>query len=325
MGVAPGIHAGRATHWDIPAAYASTLGAMRYGGWWRARDDDLAGILASRSAGVQGFSRAVVRVPGSLAYGVLPRRPRRRQTLWESVLLPLASDAKPTWPRGKAIRGMWSWSELAAAHDQGCGITLGESWAHVVPHARTPFAEWWGRIREGRDLGGYTGDLVKRMGNALVGRFFDAPGRRQATRWTGSAGGFDVRDMPGPDFMGHNAPDLAELVTSAVRAELGRVLNANAGRVLVAHTDGGWFSDVVSGFDYEWRAKEYADRIDLLSPSRMAVYPPGGPTDYRFAGRPDARRAFREDWVRVFKVPHDPTAPVVDPRDSELWVGVNAV
>lgn len=321
----PGIKVGDATHWDIPAAYASTLGGIVYGGRWRSREPDPDHLAALHANGTPIIARAQVRVPRELAYGPMPRRPRRRLSLWEQVMMQGAIDAKPTYPRGKVIRGQWSWAEIQAAMDQGCSVTVTEAWAHVVAFDHRPFARWWERISEGRSFRGFASHLAKMMGNAMVGRFFDAPGRRTAVRWDDS--GVDVREIPSNVMGGFSAPDLAEQVTSRVRAELGRQLNDAGEHVICAHTDGGWFTDgwTPTSEAYHWRPKEHARRIDILNPNCMAVFPAdGGAPDYRVAGPAEPRRAFKERWAATFRVPYNPADHVIDPRDSELWAGVDA-
>src|SRR5262249_25261218 len=117
-----------AVHLDLPAAYARTLGELRYGGVWRELEGPFGRV--GREWGVEGrhpvFAHAEVRVP-DLRFGPLVRRPRRRPVSWESH--PVFADLeRPVYPTGARLRGVWLWEELAEAIAAGARVRVDRMW-----------------------------------------------------------------------------------------------------------------------------------------------------------------------------------------------------
>ncbi len=251
---------------DLPAAYASELGGLAYGGSWITGDELPKKPLDPEWWSREGrpvFVRARVRVPAAL-YGPLPRRPRRRITGIAAAFLGLE------YPSGGRIQGTWTWDELAAAVDNGATIErLFQVWAHLS--GSQPFAAWWDAVQDGRTMPGLAGLLAKTTGNALWGRFcMDAAG---GTRTIRGRQGATMRQRAVVSSGGIPAAhDLAETVSGRVRARLYRQMIAAGDDLLSAHTDGVWLragAPVLEG----WRVKEQARRLDLLGPQTLRYWP----------------------------------------------------
>ena len=324
----PGSYKGPFELWDMSAAYARTVAAMPYGGWWRHLDREQVRRLGldGLAGPAPAFVRAVVTIPPDVI-GPLPERPRGRRTAVESALFPVP------YPRGVTMQGVWTVPEVASAQAVGCDVRLLEGWLHFA-EAR-PFAAWWKAIDDGRGMGGYAGTLAKATGNALVGQFHIDRGRKE-TRWVegGESKRKGIAAHPRPP-----ATDLAEWVCGSVRARLYSDVIAPLGeRVLCAHTDGAWIrrddadrqsgsgqvadeagprqppntaqvgrapqvSDLVrllhGGPSERWRHSDTAAVLDLLDPQHLAYRRPGEVvTRYKMAGSPLGTEEddFAEAW-----------------------------
>lgn len=295
-----GIFEGAITQIDLPAAYASELGNLRYGGHWH----KTSALPLRRSADwwAQGnrptFCRAFIRVP-ELAYGPLPRRPRKRVYGLAAALL------GAEYPTGTRLQGVWTWDELRAAESHGATIIrVLDTWVHLAG-TQQPFLPWWDAVQEGRQMRGLAGLLAKTTGNALWGRFAmdtKANGRR-TIRSTNKRGKLVARPFT---FQGGKPPshDLAETVSGRVRARLFDAM-VNAGDNLIsAHTDGMWITadqHLIASLPM-WRRKQEAHRIELLDPQVLRYYPSKGKPQTVFAGVPSkqSEAAFDEQWARTF-------------------------
>jgi hypothetical protein len=268
-----GLFLGRLAHLDLPAAYASTLAGLRYGGVWLHTSDSEA---LKRYEGTDNpvFVRARVRVPDGV-YGGLVRRPGRRpRSTLESVLL--GND----YPTGRVLQGLWTWEELEAAERHGTRVLkILEGWVHRS--GRYPFQRWWEAIQAGREMPGLAGQLAKVTGNALWGRFcLDvASGGKRTIR--SRNGEIVSRPLParGQQWPAH---DLAETVSGRVRARLYDLIMEVGDGLVCAHTDGAWImnggdaSGKVQTSDREaagWRLKEQARRLELLNPQKLRYWP----------------------------------------------------
>lgn len=263
-----GRYDGPLAHLDLPAAYASTLAGLRYGGVWLEHDPGVAGRDYRRFAGgdYPVFVRAQVKLP-DLWPGPLVKRPRRAPASFlESVL------TSGWYPSSGRLQGVWTFEELQAAERLGARILkILEAWTHRS--GWFPFAPWWDAIETGRALGGLAGNLAKTTGNALWGRFcmdVDHGGSR-SIRSSSSHGKLSSRPLRlgGQMFPAH---DLAETVSGRVRARLSVVMAELGSQLVCAHTDGVWAltaSQEVEG----WRHKEDARRLDLLDPQVLRYWP----------------------------------------------------
>lgn len=292
-----GTFRGRLEHWDMQAAYARTLGGLRYGGRWHRFDKPDPGKLAHLTRCGPTYVRGAVRVPRSLAFGPLPRRPKRATSPWETAL-----NRAVEYPAGVTLRGVWTWPELAAAHEAGCTVKPETAWTHLAGgNEPEPFRNWLQAVERGREMPGFAGQLAKITGNALWGRFCPEPaghhtilcfvgGKRQVRR-------FEHRYIP--EF-NKDAP-LAEYVAGTVRARLYGLLASAGDRLVSAHTDGGWLQEGYDPPSPDWRQKGAASRLDLVSPQFLRYWPVAGDgqPEYVVAGVIPSRAAqvFDEVWA----------------------------
>lgn len=293
-------------HWDLPAAYASELGALPYGGQWhRLADLDALGMSGDPEFWARGnrpvFVNAKVKIPAGLPFGPLPLRPRRQLIGLEAMLLGVR------YPVGVTMQGLWTWQELQQALAVGCRIVkLVEGWAHIAGGAQ-PFAPWWDAIQTGRTMPGLAGTLAKVTGNALWGRFCmdGRAGGQRTIRSLGPRAKMSSRPWP---LRGGLPPshDLAETISGRVRAKLHAAMAVAGPRLISAHTDGFW-THALSGLDDEWlgaddwRLKDRARRLQVLNPQALRYWPTP-PAEWEpgivLAGVPSrqAGDAFEQRW-----------------------------
>lgn len=290
---------------DLPAAYASELGHLRYGGHWH-RASVLAQSGAKHSAdwwareGRCVFVRAYVSIPAGLPFGPLPRRSRRAVRGMAGLML--GAD----YPRGKRMQGVWTWQELQAAELHGTRvIRVVDTWVHLAGE-RQPFLPWWHAIEEGRQMRGLAGLLAKTTGNALWGRFaMDTKAHGVRTiRSADNRGRLVARSFA---FKGGRPPahDLAETVSGRIRARLYDAMMTAGGSLLSAHTDGIWCRashELLSSLP-DWRRKQDARTLELLDPQVLRYWPKKGKPQTVFAGVPSklADDAFTEAWERKWQ------------------------
>lgn len=224
-----GSFSGKLVHLDLPAAYASTLAGLRYGGQWL----ESPWVVAERYAGSDHpvFVRARVRVPAGLLGPLVSRQRRKPRSFMESMLL------GQTYPSGRVIQGVWTWEEVAAAEQAGATIVkVLQAWVHRSGHH--PFWPWWEAIQEGRRMPGLAGQLAKVTGNALWGRFcMDSSAGVRSIR--SKNGTLTARPMVGGS-QSWPAHDLAETVSGRVRAKLYGLMVEAGDSLVSAHTDGAW-------------------------------------------------------------------------------------
>lgn len=299
---------GKLEHYDLPAAYASELGHLSYGGHWsRASELPLCrGPEWWAASGRPVFVRAIVRVP-DLPYGPLLRRPRGR--LAGSMGL-LRSALLSEYPVGCRLQGVWTWQELEQAEAWGCRIVrVLESWVHLAEGQ--PFLAWWGAVEDGRTLGGFAGLLAKMTGNALWGRFALDPFEGGGERTVRSRNGvMRSRVLPWRGGL-PGRHDLAETVSGRVRARLYDLMMRAGGSLVSAHTDGAWIKGGDRHVSPEWgsvteavgwRLKERARCLDLLDPQVLRYWPQparGSEPWHVFAGVPAGLAAgeFERLWA----------------------------
>lgn len=287
-----GRFAGPLEHWDLPAAYASTMGGLPYGGRWY-RFDELPAHDPDWWAreGRCVFVRVRMTFPDGLLFGPLPRRPKRRMSYMESVLL--GAD----FPTAGGIQGVFTWQEVEAAIGAGCRLVkLLEGWVHIS--AWHPFEPWWEVVQAGRALPGLAGTLAKMTGNALWGRFCLDP-RARGLRSIRRRAGDVMLQRPLPSKGGlPPAHDLAETVSGRVRASLFTALAAAGGDVISAHTDGCWLRQGPTTPDEPWRLKDVARRLDLIGPQVLRYWSGGGVPHVVYSGVTAERAAetFEADW-----------------------------
>lgn len=308
----PGEYRGKLLHLDLPAAYASTLSSLRYGGVWLEADGEVAGRRLESYAGTDHpvFVHSRVTVPASWFTGPLIRRPRRRPGAFSE-----AQVLGNVYPVGSRLTGVWTWEELEAARRSGCRVKVLGGWIHRS--GWQPFLPWWDAILEGRSLGGLAGQLAKVTGNALWGRFCLDPGAgNRFIRSLGAKGRTVHRSLPAraQEWPAH---DLAETVSGRVRALLWGAIEGAGDGLVLADTDGLWKLEglaqsvepqVVSLADagsnpvplsIDWRLKGEAKRLDVLGVQAYREWPRDGRRGpwVTFAGVP-AERAEREFELR---------------------------
>lgn len=286
--------------YDMPAAYAETLGGLRYGGDWRRVDHRVYPFERTHERGELVFVRARVRLP-ELRYGALPRRPRRSPSATG-----LREALEPVfYPRAGVLQGVWTWDELLVCLEHGGRIlrTL-DVWVHSRdPKHDYPFAPWWEAVQLGRAMPGFAGALAKATGNALWGQFvIRSDGRREIVQWRRDAGGTVrrvARDVPVPGRM-PPAYDLSEQLTGKVRARLARFM-VGAGDALVSvHTDGGWVTSARDWRPAGFRQRARARRLDFLGPQFYRIEHLDGALEHVVSGTPRrlAAETFDREWSR---------------------------
>lgn len=290
---------GELVHLDIPAAYASTLAGLRYGGVWVEHDPAVAARNYVNFAGGDHpvFLRAILRLGGQ-APGPVVRRPRKRP---HNLVLSMLTSSE--YPASGRIQGVWTFEELAAAERHGARIVkVLNAWTHRS--SWHPFAPWWLAIEEGRALGGLPGQLAKLTGNALWGRFcMDSAGGVRTIKRARKDGRLVSRTLPSRPQQ-YAAHDLAETVSGRVRARLYRGMVAAGDGLVTAHTDGLWTSEVFD--DDSWRRKEAARVLDVLDPQSLRWWPVGRfEPMYSVAGVPlqFADPFFEKRWLEAGLVP----------------------
>lgn len=286
-----GKYEGQIKNWDLPAAYASTLGNINFGGSWTVRPFNAA--IKSYNNGSPVYCHARVSIP-TLSYGPLPGTIRRAANPLESAIL-----NKYGYTTNGEMEGIWTLNELFAAEEVGCKFTPITCWAQMT--GEQPFLPWWNAILRGRELRGQIArSLAKRTGNALWGTCCsDGSARIKKVIVSYENGKKKTRKI---DFR-HNGQkpghDLAEAVSSAVRAKLYQHIIAADSHLLSAHTDGVW----VQG-EYEipdgWRVKQEARRIDLIDPQILRYYTDSQTSHVVMSGIPYklAPEKFKERWAR---------------------------
>lgn len=288
---------------DLPAAYASELGHLHYGGHWF-RNSTLPRVAQHEPAwwAAQGrpvFVRAFVNVPTDLMFGPLPRRLRKPLRGFAAAMI------GAEYPTGRRLQGVWTWQELEAAQRWGTRIVrIADTWVHLAGE-RQPFLPWWRAVEQGREMRGLAGLLAKTTGNALWGRFaMDSKAHGQRSiRSRSKSGRVVARPFV---FKGGRPPahDLAETVSGRIRSKLYDAMMTSGDLLLSAHTDGIWSyadAELMAALP-EWRRKQDARIIELLDPQVLRYYPKRGRAQVVFAGVPSkqADEMFDAAWSRKF-------------------------
>lgn len=303
--------------WDIQAAYASTLGHLNYGGYWKAVDSRYPFRFDANNETMM-FVRAKVRIPEqpwAPLLGPLPERPRKERDYLMSQLQPVS------YPTGCEMQGTWTWQELAQAESAGCTILrVLEGWVHCATIEQKPFLPWWHAVEQGRLLGGFAGMLAKASGNATWGQFAIRRGRRSVVRVVHNGTPKRVvRALPlkGGGNPSQRAPDLAEFVSALVRAELHRGMMEAERSLVSAHTDGLWMVD--DGSITGWRPKEEATTMRLVNPQNLSyVRPDESDVRYVVAGvRSRAAGPFFEEQWSDLERKHGGRPHALRPADRE--------
>lgn len=295
LGVAPRSSVTGATHVDLPAAYARTLGELRYGGVWREVDEERIDLGFWAAEGRPVFAHAQVTLPG-LRFGPLPRRPRKRpETAWDRS--PFGVEAH--YPTKGRLRGTWTAEELIEATAAGCRVKVDRLWVHVTEEGELglPFAPWWSSVQEGRAMPDRFGaQLAKACANALWGQFCVSEGRRTLLR--SQAGRRVAVSLPTPGGGMPRSWDLAELITGRVRARLAGLMRELGEQVVSVHTDGGWMRGSVVAPE-GWEIKDRAAVVDVLGPQLLRYRrEKAAPWLYRVSGVAPSRapEAFETLW-----------------------------
>lgn len=281
---------------DISGAYFNALGTMHYGGSWQ--QIRLDGLLADDEPR-QAFHNARVVVP-NLPLGPLPRR-RRGPTKGGSID---RLDTLREYPVGLTFKGVWSNTELRSAERAGCEIKVLRSWVDVGNIDDQPFAAWHAAIEEARALPGLAGVYGKMLGNVLVGWLMSRPGPTYWYEWNDDNTIHRRGAIAGRKRPGHTSPfDLAELVTSTVRAKLNDdVLVPQAARVIGCHTDGVFLTgSEINPIPNGWRVKHRGTGIAFIHPQVWAFRNVDGWV-YCYSGipAPEVARAFNESASEKF-------------------------
>ncbi len=301
----PGSFTGRLEHWDMPAAYAETIGGLAYGGrWWNTAD--LNGPRRDPEwwarNGRPTFVRARVRVPADVLSPLI-RRPRKRTSM---LRLHLEAMTTSRYPAGTTIEGVWTWQEIEAAEAVGGRVVkVLDVWAHLG--GQHVFVPWWEAVQDGRKARGLAGALAKMTGNALFGRFcmdVAVQGERTIRHRPKGRRRLVQETLPRRGKGPKPAHDLAETVSGRTRARLHAAMVAAGPNLLSAHTDGLWLRYAGNVGDLEgagWRQKAAARRLDLLDPQTLRYWPRrSSDPEYVMAGRStlEAPAAFQRLWSK---------------------------
>jgi len=280
---------GQIIHWDLPAAYASSLGNIRYNGSWEVRP--FSSAIKAYNHGSPVFCEATVDIPG-LPFGPLPETIRTAGNPVEGALLNRFGYAKD----GK-IEGLWTLNELFAAEEVGCKITPIQCWAMLT--GEQPFLPWWEAIVRGRELQGeISRSLAKRVGNALWGMFCtDGNAKTKKVVVHCENGKTKTRRLNFRRNGQKPGHDLAEAISSKVRAKLYQHVVAANSHLICGHTDGIW---VKGNYDVpdEWRIKQRARRIDVIDPQTFRYFIDSQTSYVVMAGIPPklATEKFEKKW-----------------------------
>lgn len=275
----PGDYADARYH-DLGAAYPASMAAHPY----PSRMVQVSPQTAL--AGLVGLARATVRIP--------PLR-------WCPIPVRVGKGAI-CYGFGRA-EGWWPARELLMARDAGCSVRIEELWAGIPD--LDLFGPWWQLVRDGRQLPGAAGAVVKGLTSSLWGQFAidDTGGAtvRWRDRWARRPVRVaHVRSKPLPQ---QQAAYIASETTARVRGRLWREALAVVPDVLYCDTDA-----VVTGLDLgpepagvepgRWRVKATMVRCEIRGPQVMRHTCPTcgrdhAPWHYTVAGAPTAEVAER--------------------------------
>lgn len=291
-----GEYRGALYHWDLPAAYATEIGTLRYGGRWFDSSIGRDWLDRLHRKRVPLLVRARVYVPKGFLYGPLPTRPRKPLHPFKALLLMYSGKR---YPVGKTIQGVWTYEELLSAERAGCGVRIIEAWKHSSP-TDSPFRYWWAAVQDGRQMQGLAGLLAKTTGNALWGMFAMDPALRGSSSIHHRPKGKRRMQTRKPPPRPYPIPaiDLAEIVAGRVRARLYDAMLVCGDSLVCAHTDGLW--SVGTGHDplgADWRIKERAWEMQLLTPQAYRYWNRGAPSVI-YSGVPieRAQESFEKAW-----------------------------
>lgn len=267
----PGVYA-HADHYDVPAAYPTTLGdlwvPLRYRHFTSGRTSPKA------TSGMVGFARAEVKLP-ELAYGPLP--------------IALHGPFGATFPTSGEVAGVWDYAELALAAELGAKVKVRESW--VGTGLSPTFRAWRDAVLTGRELTDpHARTLAKATAVALWG-FFAASGERIKVSFIN---GQEVRDEGT-----HREPSaypIAAHTAAAMRIRLYR--EALVHDPILAHTDGAIFPQGSPA--PAWRHEGTYRRLEVLTAQNYRAVDTSGEVTYCLAGVPahNAAKVWREKFGR---------------------------
>lgn len=283
---------------DISGAYFNALGAVHYSGRWTEVDTGL--VDPDRHA----FHHARVIVPPGMTIGPLPRRrqgPLTGTSIDRSTTLreyPVGEIRPGRGGAGVTIKGLWSADELRSAISAGCEVKVDRTWIDIGDTDARPFGRWHDWIAEARALPGVAGFYGKALGNVLIGWMQSRGGPIEWFEWnddnTPRASGV-IRSRKPPKFQ--RPLDLAELITSSVRARLNvDIFTPYPDRVIGCHTDGVFLTgDELNPIPDGWRVKHRGNGIAFIHPQVWAYRNVDGFV-YCYSGIPpaDVPRAFSE-------------------------------
>ncbi len=293
----PHVFTGAVQHWDMQAAYAKTLGELRYGGSWEEIPPYTVPVVAADPSRML-YVRAKVRIPEAPHpwLGPLPLRARHEKPAAMSLFV------RTLYPTGRDMQGCWTWQELVQAERAGCKLLrIVAAWVHHTPPDMRPFLPWLRAVEHGRGMTGFASALAKSTGNSTWGQFaVRRDGSRAVLRITDN--GTRRLSTPLPMKGGNpsqRAYELAEYICGSIRAKLYAGIVHTGDDLICAHTDGLWG---VGPLRVEgWRLKDEATQLRFLD-AQVLAYRRYGATDdtYVYAGvkTQEAARQFEADWKR---------------------------
>jgi len=243
---------------DIRSAYPFAMANQPYAGKLRP-------VSASTPirANEPGLAVARVQVPDHLAHAPLPVRIDR------DIL---------SWPTGE-VTGTWTWQELAAAEQLGCGMQIIKSWAPLT--YVQPFQRWWPTVSKARQsLSPAAGQLIKAISNSLWGMFGMTGDDRSILRWKDDFGHDGISTLRLPRKLPQaSAAHIAAETTSRVRTRMlleglygapggdsVHPVHIDTDGILVASKDVGRLSRHLGDEPGQWRIKTEMTQVDIKAP-----------------------------------------------------------
>lgn len=209
--------------------------------------------------------------PHAMGQGEFPTKlVRADATIGEGVGMAEASVIIPEmeWSPlpDKAVRNIWTWTDLRLAQDTGCDVTVHTSW--TGDEYADLFGEWWAMVADARR----TVQLSKYVTSQVWGQFAlrSSPGWR--IRWNDAYGNEPVRRKiraKAPRIP--TSPIVAAEISARVRSRLYREGMAGNRGVVYVDTDGiiadgGLPPDNVGDSPGQWRMKAFMPTCEIKAP-----------------------------------------------------------
>lgn len=256
----------RSIIWDVRSAYPAAMAALPVATGLREVSPG-----TTLDASTPGLAQASVFVPMDLPYAPLPVRE--------------APDVV-SYPLGP-IAGTWTWRELHAAMMLGAEVRVERCWAPRRTEAL--FSPWWESVREGRELPGASGTMVKSIINSLWGQFALRGEGAIEVYWADDAGESPIERPLAPRALPHHyTVHVAAEISSRVRVQTLMEGIYESGRVQHVDTDGIITSRLGDGpvnqgdRPGQWRPKAFVHELEVLAPQIYRYTAESDPQRWRY-------------------------------------------